>query len=630
MTRPDVWVPYRMGPKKPPHRTDTDIKIDPLSFLGTILIANVLILGSITGKLPWLECACGILTKKETFIQKVQPQGTSKITTSFKWRGIAKQVGPRDEGGCGLLQRARRAQYAWGRLGVITKSNGLGRIIIDLAAFSRACARPTLINLPFIPELFRRIGSLRGSEGYMWSADLKNFFYQIPIKEFLSAYCTISFVGESFQFTTLPQGWSWAPVLAISIAYGIMLGEWPKGLSDLVDFSSLRGDTPPSFVPLWKEGKEIGYIIIWIDNIFVIATDKAVVTDIRSHFIRRAKFVHAHFKLPADDLGNPLFRDPLGQPEPERIATSAIFLGVLFKWKTDRFVWEHGDLDGFRTDVKLTAPRRDYSSVVGSLIWDATVAMEGTSKLQKSLDVIRRLTKGVNQKKQWMEIVQITMEERATLLSDLQRALLRGTISVDLSTPQRPFIFVASDASKKKIGYVRLPIARPTSLPVPEDVHQGAAQGSHIFYSELQAATWAILDLCMLHPGSMIVLAVDNSALFYVLRRMFTSTEEGRPYVEIIQQVLEDTTCDMLPVLIPGDQNVADGPSRDQEITEARTLATWRALYAAAYGGSRHLVNFGGKHPRDALERLLHEEAPVDVLDELDAFDQKDEDGELQ
>jgi len=207
MSQPDVWMPYGGLRRPPSEKREPNIKIDPLSFLGTILIANVLVLGGITGKLPWLECACEVLTKKRTFEEKVQPQGTSKVTTSQKWRDAARQVGPTTEGGCGLLERARRAQYAWGRLSVIEKSNGLGRVIIDLSKFSKNCARPTLINLPFIPELFHRIGSLRGTQGFMWSADLKNFFYQIPIKDFLGAYFTISFLGESFQYTTLPQGW---------------------------------------------------------------------------------------------------------------------------------------------------------------------------------------------------------------------------------------------------------------------------------------------------------------------------------------------------------------------------------------------------------------------------------------
>lgn len=624
MTRPDVWTPYG-GLRRPPSEKRERIRIDPLSFLGTILIANVLITGKITGPLPWLVCACDILTKKRVFEEKVRPQSTRKITTSSIWRDAAHQVGPLDTGGCGLLHRAKRAQYAWGRLSVIAKSNGLGRVIIDLSAFSKACERPTLINLPFIPELFRTIGSLRGEKGFIWSADLKNFFYQIPVKDFLSAYFTVSFPGESFQYSTLPQGWSWAPVLALSISYGIMLGEWPEKLADLVDFSSLRGDTPPSFVPLRKDGREIGLIVIWIDNIFVIGTDEKVVHDIRSHFIRRAHFCNAHFKIPMNKENEPLFRDEKGRPEPERVETSATFLGVLFRWESDRFVWSLSDLEPFRQQVPLEAPRRDYSSIVGSLLWDSTVAMEGVSHLQSSLDIIRRITKGVSQKQQWAEFVRITEAEKYELEIGLQKALQREAISVTLSSHRNRYVFAASDASSKKVGYVILPLERPLHIPEKDQIFSAIATGTHIFYKEFQGATWAIVEMCICSPGSTIVLALDNSALFYVLRRGFTTTIEGRPYMEMIKTIQKETNCDLLPVLIPGTQNVSDGPSRDEAVTYERTLSTWRALYAATYGGSRHLVNFGGKNPRDCIERRLCEEAPEDVLNELDAFDMRED-----
>jgi len=626
MTRPDVWLPYGGLPRRPAEQRRPHIKIDPLSFLGTIVIANVLLLGGITGKLPWLICACEILTKKQTFEEKVQPHHTWKITTSMKWYDAATQVGPTDAGGCGLLQRARRAQYAWGRLSIIEKSNGLGRVIIDLSAFSKACARPTLINLPFIPELFHRIGCLRGTEGYMWSADLKNFFYQIPIKDFLASYFTVSFPGESFQYTTLPQGWSWAPVLAVSIAYGIMLGEWPEKLSALIDFSNIKGDTPPSFIPLTKGGVEIGLIVIWIDNIFVIATNKDIVESIRSHFMRRAKFCGAHFKIPTDKNGNALFIDHEGNAEPERVETSAVFLGAAFRWETDRFVWSHHSLDPYNKEVPLKAPRRDFSSIVGSLMWDATIAMEGTSCLQEDLDVIRRITKGVTQVRQWAEVVEITQSEHLTLTASLNRAMNRGDISVKDRFKTRAFVFAASDASSIKVGYVILGRERPTSVPDSANVFAAKAVGSHIFFKELQGAAWAITDLAIQNPGTTIVLAIDNSALFYVLRRGFTSTTEGRPTIQFISQLLKETGCELLPVLIPGLQNVSDAPSRDEPLDLARTQATWRALYAATYGGSRHLMNFGGKSPRDYLERRLAEEAPREVLDELDAFDFKETD----
>jgi len=169
--------------------------------------------------------------------------------------------------------------------------------------------------------------------------------------------------------------------------------------------------------------------------------------------MRRAAFCKAHFKMPESHT------------EPEAFTQQAPFLGMNFRWNTDRWVWSHDEVDRFQMPVPRSAPRRDFSSIVGNLMWDATVAMEGTSQLQEVLDIIRRLTKGVNQRRQWSLEMTITVKEQKTLDEALARALRRGEISVDTTTPKKEYVLAASDASKKKVGYVSLPFDRPTAVP---------------------------------------------------------------------------------------------------------------------------------------------------------------------
>ena len=76
---------------------------------------------------------------------------------------------------------------------------------------------------------------------------------------------------------------------------------------------------------------------------------------------------------------------------------------------------------------------------------------------------------------------------------------------------------------------------------------------------------------------------------------------------------------------IPGLQNVADAPSRGFDFDLERLQITWKHLVTAAQGGSRKLFDWGKKRHVHDEERTVYEEAPAEVLDELDAFDHRDD-----
>jgi len=113
-----------------------------------------------------------------------------------------------------VLRDAMEQQVAWGRLYIVPKYDegkptGKGRTILDLSQFSKLCARLRPVNLPHIPTLLRRIGSYRFKECYMWTADWKNFFHQVPVSEHTHPWFTVKAEGgPTYQFKVLPQGWS--------------------------------------------------------------------------------------------------------------------------------------------------------------------------------------------------------------------------------------------------------------------------------------------------------------------------------------------------------------------------------------------------------------------------------------
>ena len=96
--------------------------------------------------------------------------------------------------------------------------------------------------------------------------------------------------------------------------------------------------------------------------------------------------------------------------------------------------------------------------------------------------------------------------------------------------------------------------------------------------------------------------------------------------MDMIKEHLLETGNTILPLLIPGVQNVSDSPTRDMELCPDRLKATWAHMVAAASGGSRNVAGWSAKRPRDFAERVLVEEAPEEILLEQEAFESRNDD----
>ena len=168
------------------------------------------------------------------------------------------------------------------------------------------------------------------------------------------------------------------------------------------------------------------------------------------------------------------------------------------------------------------------------------------------------------------------------------------------------------------------------------DFDFGATEGKHIFFSELQAATWAIIEVCKTHQNAIIVIATDNSAVFHVLRRGFSGVKAASDTLNLLKEAMRGTGNVFHPVLIPGLHNVADCPTRNSSLCAKRMILTHGHLEAAVKGGGRTLHDWSQKRQRDMdervkveespIERTREDEAPAEILDEEDAFLQRDED----
>jgi len=690
MTGPDIWNLHGGSFRKfsPPSNRSTNLALDPIDVAMMVIYAHVLVS---MRKFYWLRIAIGIVRDFDTFIRYVHPDTEVKMashqTIARKWLSHLKQLAD-----WGVIEASPATpRMAYGKFFIIPKpgTDG-GRAIFDFSILAKHSARPFPVNTPHIAAALRKIGSWNHKQGYVWAADYRHWWFQCPISDpRIRSFFTLEVdVGGCktlvFQAKVCSMGASWSAYTGHCVTWGIALGELPPRLAKLIDWSLLEGDSPPAWVTLNRNGEEIGILIAFYDNFFVFSCDQEVVEDFRRHVIRRAKLCNAKFKAsycerchkscPKADqicLGTP--ESPASERglrhcghcleeisslsletqyaeigkallQPDPVGTSADFLGVIMSWDGARWTWTHRDVTQWKDDIPLSASRKEFAHFVGVILWDATVNLESLQRIDPAIDVIRRLTRGVTLRSQWKEIVCISKDESDILHRFMKVVINRGTMFF-VSSPFslrafRPKVFVATDASQFLVAWMTITSASNASSYVKSVSYDVAvAVGPHIFYKELQAATWGFLEMALMYFGAHIFLATDNAAVYWVLMRMFSAIRLAAVQVEFICDVITLTDTLLSPILIPGIQNCSDCPSRGFDMDQDRIDATRRHLFAMSNGAARTSFSWHSKRHRSVEEREVLEEppdlemplmyfkddAPAEILLEKAAFDDLDD-----
>lgn len=132
-----------------------------------------------------------------------------------------------------------------------------------------------------------------GKKIYCINADLRHWFYQIPIPEHLRNLFQFRFKnGDVFRSKLLAMGWCCSPPIAQAITWTLVLsaarGKKVPGLSRL----ELLKQMPP-----WLAfDKDEGGIFVLQDNIFIVTDNKQLADAWSSHLSERAKHFNAEFK----------------------------------------------------------------------------------------------------------------------------------------------------------------------------------------------------------------------------------------------------------------------------------------------------------------------------------------------
>ena len=360
-------------------------------------------------------------------------------------------------------------------------------------------------------------------------------------------------------------------------------GELPKELRAMIKEDQWAGDTPPAYVPLHNTaGEEVGLIVIWYDNFLVLAEDQGTVAAWKQHIEERAQFCNAKWKTPV---------------EKRQVEKVVEFLGLRFRHEPTGWHWQHVSTEKWERDVPETQTRRFFARLVGVIMWDATVSGRGASADQECVDVLRKISSGVVSRRSWGEEVGVTQAEAAVLKRRMDSIHLRDAANETMwfsgsATGNEGVVWMASDASDTTMAFVHL-AREGATVPVPA-WHEDA-KTRHIYFKEMEAARAAIEWACVNFPGHVVVLATDNMAVFWAIKRGYTQVKGAQDDVKRINRALNESKCELEAVLVPGKWNVADQPSRGASLCRDNEKATRRVIGEALAGKSRMLCDWAGK-----------------------------------
>ena len=182
-----------------------------------------------TGRHPlWLRDALGILIDDSTFRRLVlDPSADSTSKRNIRTDTAADLSKIVDDLEQWKVVRhfdsSRLKVMALNALFLVRKSNGLFRVVVDCRPFNARCRTPPPVNLIAMEEWLIKLYLLKkGRRLYFCCADYKSYFYQIAITWWLSAYFVASCNGKLMALIVLAMGFSWAPFLALSVAWAIV------------------------------------------------------------------------------------------------------------------------------------------------------------------------------------------------------------------------------------------------------------------------------------------------------------------------------------------------------------------------------------------------------------------------
>ena len=462
------------------------------------------------------------------------------------------------------------------------------RAIWNAKWLNQRFAQPRKVRLLDVSTLLALMGTFE--DPYVATADLRHFFYQIPLpKSLLNAF--IVGAGEDWlgALNVLPMGWNWSPWVAQGVATVIMISTlYHKGY--VVEAWDPDVSAPSSFYIVKKKNSEerLAFLSVYYDNFTIIAKNEGVRDEIVAIIVANAERANAKFKKNA------------GKPEPDAGAAASTktapegftltknqaqvfgvdirIVGAMMKWNhtaKTRARWENtlslipdGD-----TEVH-TMRLLDLAIVCGRLVWDMTVRNWVRSDLNGPLKILSDAYLVCYNAGQgglhWKSaVVKLSRDDVATLREATERMLANAE---EVGHRRKPLnhIVVATDSSDAQYGFVWVcPEKRQRSGAAWSDFRPAWSKEEpsdwttrHINVKELVAGVLAMKAAAAECKNVQLWLAMDNTTAIAWLTHRWCPTAEVSEWMRETLIELQERGISVHPFYVHTTIMPADAISR--------------------------------------------------------------------
>lgn len=546
----------------------------------------------------------------------------------------------------GIVVLAERAQvrftsgYFAVRKGSAASTASLARSIFSGRKLNQLRFRtPKGVNLTPVDEVLRKLAVLQAENRtatlYVLNLDWRHFFHQVRLppeaRRFFGLRAAVrrgeELVSQFFHWVTMPMGWSWAPVIAQSLSWGVLLHterDCEREVDLGLDYDTLgKLSELPSHLTL-SGGR--GFVFLLYDNVLVVTTCPALRARWRHRIERNTRVCALEVKTFEAAMLSP---SQCAKAEP----SSFVYCGVEISMVEGRLGWRHPTekLDRWRSTFEHVLSGQacrpaDVAKVVGVAIWNQTIALQPLITIRGPIELLRRTAKSVGcVYRRWSQMGLVSLDPGELACLAAVWAELRANQWIRLHHEARTTVYAASDASMEKLAAVEFERddCGPQALRY---WFRGVEVEDHIFYHELAAAFLAVRHVLQVGKAEKsdirIVLAVDNTAVAHAIRRGYSSTARGATIINEIFKTLKRLKSSLEIVSILSHANVADDPSRGRRPTVDRATRTWHVLmeYEAGHGKQDQIKKEYEASGDDGLRHKEPDEAPIPGEWDLDAI----------
>ena len=473
----------------------------------------------------------------------------------------------------------------------IPKNAQVARATLNAKKLSKHFKVPPVVNLcdpPTVIKLLRRLAS--AGPLFSYSSDIRHWLHQLEVGERLRDLFRVVCGSSRYRWCSLPM--SYSPRICQCLAWLLILHPGENHVDDNQDglFEERRNwrgaPDPPRFLTMRDAaGNVTGHIFLTYDNIGVFCNSHSqwgfLTTRIRRNMAwANITLKEEHYAL--DQEMNIHAKSFKGME----------YLGLQYGFArragARELRWRHAPsrTEKWIANQKALATdstARQVAAAAGVILWDALIRLRPLCFEDNCISALSAAATFVAGDKQAWDVprtwhLHIIDGLRSSILVILKNHWCSPQSFESSDRTETVF----SDASDTGMGAVYCDHLGnlATSRAVIRGAFIGGLEHSHIYLKELAAARWA-LEHGISHRAWTRVhirLVVDNSAVAFGLRAMYSANDIANAWMRGLHTRLQNANCSLEVCQVLSQDNPADEPSRNKSFSHARLRQGWIAM----------------------------------------------------